>query len=66
MGRKYIDCREQDVPGGGRCSWTLTADTEEELLEAALKHGINVHGHANTAEFRNKLINEFKDLPPST
>ena len=65
MGRKYMDCREQDAPGENRCSTTLSADNEEELLEAVIKHGINVHGFANTAEFRNRVRKEFKDAPLS-
>ena len=63
MGRKYMDCTEQDAPGEPFCTLTLSADSEEELLEAAISHGINVHGYANTAEFRNKVISQFKDAP---
>ncbi len=65
MGRKYMDCRAQDAPGEPFCSTTLSAETEEELLEAVISHGINVHGFANTAEFRNKVMGEFKDAPLS-
>ena len=65
MGRKYMDCREQDAPGEPFCNLTLSADTEEELLEAVISHGINVHGFANTAEFRNKVMSEFRDSPLS-
>jgi hypothetical protein len=65
MGRKYMECREQDAPGETICSTTLSADTEELLLEAVISHGINVHGFANTAEFRNKVLSEFKDEPLS-
>lgn len=63
MGRKYLDCRVQDAPGETVCSTTLSADTEEELLEAVISHGINVHGLANTAEFRDKVRKEFRDAP---
>jgi predicted small metal-binding protein len=55
-----MDCRVQDAPGETVCSTTLTADTDEELLEEVIKHGINVHGLANTAEFRDKVRKEFK------
>lgn len=65
MGRKYMDCLARDFPGGPRCTEKLSADTEEELLEAVIKHGINVHGYANTADFRAKVSKEFKDLPLS-
>jgi predicted small metal-binding protein len=63
MGRKYMQCREQDAPGETMCSTTLSADSEEELLEAVISHGINVHGFANTPEFRNRVTKEFKDAP---
>jgi predicted small metal-binding protein len=63
MGRKYIDCNMQDAPDAKKCSASLSAETEEELLEAVIKHGINVHGLANTAEFREKVRSEFRDAP---
>lgn len=64
MGRKYIDCR--DYPGDIKCSLTLTADSEDELLEAAVQHGVTVHGYENTPEFREKMRREFKEgTPPS-
>ena len=63
MGRKYLDCQVQDIPGAEKCATTLSAETKEELLEAAIKHGINVHGLANTQEFREMVRKEFKDAP---
>lgn len=62
MGRKYIDCR--DYPGDTKCSLTLAADTEDELLEAAVQHGVTVHGYENTPEFREKMRREFKEGMP--
>jgi len=50
MGRKFIDCR--DHPGETKCSLTLAEDTEEELLEAAIQHGVAVHRFQNTPERR--------------
>lgn len=66
MGRKYIDCRDLpgDLPGDTKCSVTLAADTEEELLEAVVQHGITVHGYANTPDFREKVRKEFKEGAP--
>ena len=43
MGRKYIDCRE--VPSESGCTIAISADTESELLEAAVQHAAAVHGH---------------------
>jgi len=62
MGRKYIDCREH--PGDVQCSLTLAADTEEELLEAVVQHGVSVHGYRNTPEFREQIRKEFKEGSP--
>ena len=64
MGRKYIDCR--DNPSEKKCSVTIAADTEEELLEAVVQHAVTVHGNENTPEFRQELRKEFKEgTPPS-
>ncbi len=62
MGRKYIDCR--DYPGDVKCSVALSADSEEELLEAVVQHGTTVHGYEDNAEFRNMIRKEFKDGTP--
>lgn len=53
MERKYIDCRE--FPSESKCSVTIAADTEEELLNVAVQHAVAVHGHADTREFRAQL-----------
>jgi predicted small metal-binding protein len=62
MGRKYIDCR--DFPSDIKCSVSISADTEEELLEAVVQHGVNVHGYENTSEFREQIRKEFKEGAP--
>jgi predicted small metal-binding protein len=62
MTRFYIDCR--DHPGDVKCSVALTADTKEELLEAVIQHGTTVHGYANTPEFREKIVKDFKEGTP--
>ena len=41
--RKFIDCRE--YPSEMNCTLALTADSEKELLEAAVQHAVAVHGH---------------------
>ena len=38
MGRKFIDCRA--FPSEMNCSITIIADTEGELLEAAVQHAV--------------------------
>ena len=62
MGRKYIDCR--DYPGDIKCTVVLSADTEEELLEAVVQHGTKVHGYEDSPEFRAMIREGMKDGTP--
>ncbi|WP_020677698.1 DUF1059 domain-containing protein [Geopsychrobacter electrodiphilus] len=62
MGRKYVDCRE--LSGDAHCSTTIAAENDKELMQAALKHAINVHGLANTAELRKQISSHFKEGNP--
>ena len=65
MGRMFIDCRE--FPSEMNCSLALSADTETELLEAAVQHAVKVHGHDDTAAFREQLKSAFKPgTPPAS
>ena len=41
MARKYIDCR--DHPSEVKCTVALSADSEEELMEAVVQHAKTVH-----------------------
>ena len=59
MARKSIDCR--DYPGKVKCTLALSADTEEELVEAAVQHSISVHGQKDTPEFRAEIRKGFKN-----
>jgi predicted small metal-binding protein len=60
--RKYIDCR--DVPSEMNCTVAIAADSDEELLEAAVQHAVAVHGHSDSAEFRSQLRLAFKEGTP--
>jgi len=64
MARKYIDCRE--VPSGSKCSVAIAADSDDELLEAAIQHAVHVHGHEDTPQFRSQLRQSFKQGTPPT
>ena len=57
MSRVYIDCRE--CPSDVACSVALSADSESELLEAAVQHAIAVHQHADSPELRSQLQTMF-------
>ncbi len=59
MTRKHIDCRE--YPSEINCTLALTADTEQELLEAAIQHAVAVHGHHDTPELRQQIRGLLKD-----
>lgn len=62
MTRKFIDCRE--FPSAMNCSVALSADSENELLEAAVQHAVKVHGHTDSAELRAQLRTLFHDGTP--
>jgi predicted small metal-binding protein len=62
MGRKYIDCRE--FPSEMNCSVAIAADSDQELLDAAVQHAVAVHKHADTPELRQQLQQLFKDGSP--
>ena len=59
MARKFIDCRE--YPSEINCTVSLSADSETELLEAAVQHAVAVHGHTDTPELRETLRTMFRE-----
>ena len=59
MARKYIDCRE--YPSDMNCTVSIFADSDEELLEAAVQHAVAVHGHEDTEELRDQLRSAFRE-----
>jgi predicted small metal-binding protein len=62
MARKYIDCRE--FPSDTKCSVTIAADSESELLDVAVQHAEKVHGHRDTPEFREQLKSAIHEGSP--
>jgi len=62
MSRKYIDCRQ--FPSEMKCTVSISADSEKELLDAAAQHAVTVHKHQDTPELRNQLRKMFKDGAP--
>lgn len=52
--RKMVDCRK--MPSEMNCSVAISADNEEELLEAAVQHAVSVHGEKNTPHLREEII----------
>jgi predicted small metal-binding protein len=53
MPRLYVDCRE--MPSESGCTLALSADSRDELLEAAAAHAVAVHGHTDGPELRDGL-----------
>jgi predicted small metal-binding protein len=62
MSRKYIDCRE--FPSETNCTVALSADSENELLDAAVQHAVAVHKHADSPELREQLKTLFHEGTP--
>lgn len=58
MSRMYIDCR--NYPSEMSCTLAMSADSEDELLEAAVQHAVAVHGHSDTPELRSQLRSMLK------
>jgi len=62
MARKFIDCR--NFPSEMNCSIAISADSEDELLEAAVQHAVAVHKHEDTPELRDMIRGAMKDGTP--
>lgn len=62
MARKYIDCRE--FPSSTKCSITIAADSEQELMTVAIEHAVSVHGHQDTPELRQQLKQTMREGQP--
>ena len=59
MGRKYFDCR--GYPAGPKCTMILSAETEDELVEAVVQHIITVHGDRDNSELRKLVRQDIKE-----
>ena len=62
MSRQYIDCRE--YPSDIKCSLAISADSADELVEAAVQHAVAVHGFQDSPELRQELRSMFKAGTP--
>jgi predicted small metal-binding protein len=63
MARKYIDCRL--FPSEMNCTIAISADSEQELIEAAVQHAVAVHKHHDTPEFRSQIKQAIQEgVPP--
>ena len=63
MSRKYIDCRE--FPSESNCTVAISADSEDELIDAAAQHAAQVHGHQDSPELRAQLRGAVREGQPA-
>jgi predicted small metal-binding protein len=63
MSRKYIDCRE--FPSESNCTVAISADNEDELIDAAAQHAAQVHGHRDSPELRAQLKEAVREGQPA-
>ena len=53
MARHSIDCRE--MPSEKNCTVAISADSKQELLNAAVQHAVAVHGHSDSPQLREQI-----------
>jgi predicted small metal-binding protein len=63
MARKFIDCRE--YPSETNCTIAISADTEDEVVEAATQHAVSVHHHADSPELRQMMRSAVQEGTPA-
>ena len=56
--RKVVDCRL--YPSVNNCSLTISG-AEEEVLQVAVRHAVEEHGHQATPELRDQIRSLLKD-----
>ncbi|MGY1814834.1 DUF1059 domain-containing protein [Blastococcus sp. SYSU D00820] len=62
MTRKMIDCRT--IPSDIACSLTIAGE-EDDVLDAAVVHAADKHGHEKTPELREMLRGALVDAEPA-
>jgi predicted small metal-binding protein len=62
MARKMVDCRT--MPSEANCTLTIAGE-EDEVLDAAVLHAADKHGHENTPELREMIRGGLVDVEPA-
>jgi predicted small metal-binding protein len=62
MGRLFIDCRQ--FPSEMNCTIAIAADSEAELLDAAVQHAVAVHRHQDSPELREMIRSGIQQGTP--
>jgi predicted small metal-binding protein len=63
MARKYIDCRL--FPSDTKCSVAISADTEDEVVDAATQHAVSVHKHQDSPQLREQIRASIREGNPA-
>ena len=63
MARKFIDCR--NFPSDTKCTVAISADSVEELVNAATQHAIQVHKHQDSPELRQQIRASVREGNPA-
>lgn len=56
--RKTIDCRK--MPSESHCTLAISG-TEEEVLNVAVRHAVQEHGHQDSPELREQIRSMLQD-----
>lgn len=62
MTRKMVDCRT--MPSDINCTLTIAGE-QEEVLDAAVMHAVDKHGHENTPQLREMIRDGLVDAEPA-
>jgi hypothetical protein len=62
MTRKMVDCRT--MPSEIACSLTIAGE-ETDVLDAAVLHAVDKHGHENSPELRELIRGGLVDAEPA-
>jgi predicted small metal-binding protein len=64
MARMFVDCRE--MPSENNCTVMISADTIDEVVDAAVAHAVASHQHQDTPELREQIRSGVKEQAIST
>jgi predicted small metal-binding protein len=59
MARKFVDCRE--MPSDNNCTVMISADSADEVVDAAVAHAVASHQHDDTPELREQIRGGVKE-----
>lgn len=60
--RKFVDCRQ--VPSISGCTVAISAERDDEVVEAAVQHAVSVHKERDTPELRAAIRSSLKEGSP--